>query len=110
MAHIFATQRSEEAITRLIQVKYCVAESVDLRQSPSVVLELFMLQGIVLTYIQRERILSRAAGVMRTGLFCLSASLNDLFSDGSAMNVFLEGHHTGITIPIKYSTDHDANG
>jgi hypothetical protein len=48
MAHIFASQKSEEAIVRLLQ-------------SPSLSLELFMLQGIVLSFPQSERILSRAA-------------------------------------------------
>lgn len=49
-----------------------------------------MLQGIILTQKSVDSIHDTAS--------------TSPHSDGSHSHVFLDGHHTGITIPLKYSS------
>jgi hypothetical protein len=71
-----------------------------------------MLQGIVLSFQHGEQI--TAASQMRSGqsLSLLAHPPLTAFpsaADGSRTHTFLEGHHTGISIPLKYSEPEDGS-
>ncbi len=64
--------------------------------------ELLMLQGIVLSPKNTEKILQTSGEIMHSGAdfpFRFHFAI-----DGSQTHVFLSGHHTGISIPLKYSS------
>jgi hypothetical protein len=66
-----------------------------------------MLQGIVLSFEHSDQLLLAASrpGALPSCLLLTPPSP----PDGSQTHTFLEGHHTGITIPLKYSSSPSAS-